>query len=128
MTVTALTPWRTEAYRRLSVRLERVLGDKTAKQFELLKLRTVGDLLHHLPRRYYSGTELSDLSVLQPDEEVAVMAVVQQARAFNMPAGDRVNRAGPKPRLEAVITDHRGTLTVTFFGAAHPAAAGAPSI
>ncbi len=116
MSVVQLTPWRTEAYRRLSVKLDRVLGDKTAKQFEPLKLRTVGDLMHHLPRRYYSGTELSDLSVLQPDEEAAVMAVVLHARAYNLPGANY--RGGQKPRLEVVVTDHRGELTVTFFGQA----------
>ena len=98
----------------MSVKLDRVLGDKTAKQFEPLKLRTVGDLMHHLPRRYYSGTELSDLSVLQPDEEAAVMAVVLHARAYNLPGASY--RVGQKPRLEVVVTDHRGELTVTFFG------------
>ena len=89
--VTPISPWRTDAYRRLAVKLERVLGDQTAKSFEPLKLRTVGDLMHHLPRRYFSGTELSDLSALQPDEEVAVLAA-WSVRAPNMP-GD----AGYRP-------------------------------
>ncbi|HEY5820368.1 MAG TPA: ATP-dependent DNA helicase RecG [Propionibacteriaceae bacterium] len=119
MTVLALTPWRTEAYRRLSVKLSRVIGDKTAKQFEHLKLQTVDDLMHHLPRRYFSGTELSDLSILQPDEEAAVMAVVEYTKSYNMPSTQYVQRIGQKPRLEAVVTDHRGTLTVTFFGKPH---------
>lgn len=103
--------WRTEAYRRLSTRLADVLGDKTAAEFTKLKVLTVGDLLLHLPRRYFSGTELSDLSQLEVGEEVAVLAEVRSCRAFVVP--------GRKPRLEAVITDHRGTLTLAFFGKPH---------
>ena len=66
------SPWRTDAFRRLATRLENVVGAKTAKQFEPLKISTVGDLMRHVPRRYFSGTELSDLAMLQEGEEVAV--------------------------------------------------------
>ncbi len=106
--------WRTDTYRRLTERLDRVLGDKTAKQFEPLKVRTVSDLMHHLPRRYFSAAELSDLSALQPDQDVAVVAEVVESRAHNMPSGSY--HTAKKPRLEARITDHRGSLTLTFFG------------
>ena len=58
----APSPWRTDTFRRLNNRLENVVGAKTAKPFETLKIWTVGDLMRHLPRRYFSGTELSDLS------------------------------------------------------------------
>jgi ATP-dependent DNA helicase RecG len=109
------SPWRTDTFRRLATRLENVVGAKTAKQFQPLKILTVGDLMRHVPRRYFSGTELSDLSALQEGEEVAVMAEVVDARTFNLP--DRPNYRLPgKPRLEATITDHRGRLTCTFFG------------
>jgi ATP-dependent DNA helicase RecG len=109
------SPWRTDTFRRLATRLENVVGAKTAKQFQPLKIFTVGDLMRHVPRRYFSGTELSDLSVLQEGGEVAVMAEVVDARTFNVP--DRPNyRLPSKPRLEATITDHRGRLTCTFFG------------
>ncbi|MFP5282708.1 MAG: ATP-dependent DNA helicase RecG [Actinomycetes bacterium] len=110
--------WQTDAYARLATKLGRVLGEKTVKPMEKLGLRTVGDLLHHLPRRYLSGTELSDLSTLRPGEEVAVLAEVVDARVLSM-AGHRGGggRAGPRSRLEARITDHRGTLTLAFFGA-----------
>jgi ATP-dependent DNA helicase RecG len=109
------SPWRTDTFRRLATRLENVVGAKTAKQFLPLKILTVGDLMRHVPRRYFSGTELSDLSALQEGEEVAVMAEVVDARTFNL--RDRPNyRLPSKPRLEATITDHRGRLTCTFFG------------
>ena len=110
----AAEAWRTDTFRRLAERLDRVLGDKTAKQFEPLKVRTVSDLMHHLPRRYFSAAELSDLSVLQPEQEVAVVAEVVESRAHNMPSGSW--STAKKPRLEARITDHKGSLTLTFFG------------
>ncbi|HVD82441.1 MAG TPA: ATP-dependent DNA helicase RecG [Propionibacteriaceae bacterium] len=109
------SPWRTDAFHRLGTRLDKVVGSKTAKQFEPLKIFTVGDLMRHVPRRYFSGTELSDLALLREGEEVAVMAEVVDARTFNLP--DRTAyRLPSKPRLEATITDHRGTVTCTFFG------------
>ena len=80
----APSPWRTDTFRRLNNRLENVVGAKTAKQFEPLKVWTVGDLMRHLPRRYFSGTELSDLSQLREGEEVTVLAEVVDARVFNV--------------------------------------------
>ncbi len=112
-----VSPWRTDAFRRLTARLDGVLGDKTAKPFEALKVRTVTDLMHHLPRRYFSAAELSDLSALEPDTDVAVVAEVVECRAHNMPSGSY--RSAKKPRLEARVTDRRGSLTLTFFGAPH---------
>ena len=92
-----------------------MLGDKTAKAFEALKVRTVGDLMLHLPRRYFSGTELSDLSQPARGEEVAVLAEVRHASVQRQGQG----RGGPARRLQATITDGRGNLNLVFFGAAH---------
>ncbi|HZA71976.1 MAG TPA: ATP-dependent DNA helicase RecG [Propionibacteriaceae bacterium] len=107
----APSPWRTATFRRLNNRLENVVGAKTAKPFETLKIWTVGDLMRHLPRRYFSGTELSDLSTLRDGEEVTVLAEVVDAKVFYTH-----DRSARKPRLEATITDRRGYLTLTFFG------------
>ena len=109
--------WRTPTFRLLDARLDTLVGGRTATQLEGLRLRTVGDLLHLVPRRYFSGTELSDLSTLQPDEEVAVLAEVRTVRAHNLPSAGQ--HTGRKPRLEVVVTDRRGYLTLTFFGAPH---------
>ena len=112
--------WRTDTHARLATKLETVVGDRTAKHLAALKLHTVGDLMHHLPRRYLSGTELSDLSALEPGEEVAVLAEVLDVRTINMPgSGIGQVRTAKKPRLEARITDRRGTLTLAFFGQPH---------
>jgi ATP-dependent DNA helicase RecG len=109
------SPWHTDTFQRLATRLEKIVGSKTAKQFEPLKIFTVGDLMRHVPRRYFSGTELSDLSLLREGEEAAVMAEVVDSRTFNLPRGSSY-RPATKPRLEVTITDHQGTLTCTFFG------------
>jgi ATP-dependent DNA helicase RecG len=119
VTAVAGAVWRNETYRRLGSRLDRLIGP-TAKLFEPLEIHTVWDLLHHLPRRYFSGTELSDLSTLQAGEEVAVMAEVVGTKTFNLPSAlelaARRPGGGPRARLEATITDHRGQLTLAFFG------------
>ena len=107
----APSAWRTDTFRRLNNRLENVVGAKTAKPFEALKIWSVGDLMRHMPRRYFSGTELSDLSVLQDGEEVTVLAEVVDAKVFHA-----YDRSARKPRLEATITDRRGYLILTFFG------------
>ena len=119
MTAVAGAVWRSETYRRLGSRLDRLIGP-TAKLFEPLEILTVSDLLHHLPRRYFSGTELSDLSTLQEGEEVAVMAEVVGTKTFNMPSAPELTAGRPggglRARLEATITDHKGQLTLAFFG------------
>ena len=66
--------WRTTGFTRLAVPLSGVLGGKTAKAFESLKVRTVGELMLHLPRRYVSGTELSDLRNLTEGDDVTEVA------------------------------------------------------
>ncbi|SDS00460.1 ATP-dependent DNA helicase RecG [Microlunatus soli] len=110
-----VTRWRTEAYQRLHAKIAAVVGDKTAKAFDKLDIRTVGDLLQHVPRRYMAGTELSDLADLQPGEEVAVLAEVARTQAHAMQGGQRGR--GARGRLEAWITNGRhGRLNLTFFG------------
>ena len=108
----APSPWRTDTFRRLNNRLENVVGAKTAKPFETLKIWTVGDLMRHLPRRYFSGTELSDLS--------HAAATARRSRCWPRWSTPRCStsndRSARKPRLEATITDRRGYLTLTFFG------------
>ncbi|GAA2183231.1 ATP-dependent DNA helicase RecG [Brooklawnia cerclae] len=100
--------WRTDAYRRLAEPLSGILGDKTAKALAGLGLRTVSDLMQHVPRRYLSGTETTDLGSIGPGEDVALVARVAQM--------ETIARPGQRPRLQVVLTDGRGHLNVTFFG------------
>lgn len=73
-----------------------------------LDLRTVGDLLHHYPRRYAERGELTRLSDLPLDEHVTVVARVAKATKKTYGPG--------KARLEVVVTDGSGSLTLVFFG------------
>lgn len=94
--------------------LGKVVGGTTAKVLaDQLGLHTVGDLLHHYPRRYAERGELTRLADLPRDEHVTVVAEVADARvlAFNRGRGQR---------LEVTLTDGSGRLQLVFFGrAAH---------
>ena len=95
-----------------------VLGAKTAKEFTALRVHTVGDLLRHIPRRYLSGTELTDLATITEGEHVAVFARV--ARINRVDGHDGGGGRRPRPgRLEVLLTDGSGHLAVTFFGRSH---------
>ncbi len=112
--------WRTQAYRELHTPVADVLGARTAKEFEKLRVHTVGDLLRHLPRRYLSGTELTDLATLDEGEHVAVMARVSRTNVIRGSGGPAQPRRGGRPsRLEVTLTDGHGYLAVTFFGRDH---------
>src|SRR5215467_4036572 len=92
--------------------LRPVVGDKAAKRLATLGqtgLRTVGDLLNYYPRRYETRGELTDLAALRDGEHVTVQAMIASVSSRPMR-----NRRGSI--FEAVVTDGRGRLTLTFFG------------
>ncbi len=90
--------------------LRLVVGDKAAKRLAAaLDLHTVGDLLSYYPRRYDKRGELTDLASLRDGEYVTVQAEVASVSERRMR-----NRSGSI--FEAVVTDGRGRLTLTFFG------------
>jgi ATP-dependent DNA helicase RecG len=90
--------------------LTRALGPKTGKALETaLGTPTVGDLLRHYPRRYYTRGELTDLSSLREGDHVTVLARVDHVSVRPMP--NRNFRA----RGEVIITDDRAKLMLTFF-------------
>ncbi|MFD7388871.1 ATP-dependent DNA helicase RecG [Streptomyces sp. NPDC059852] len=95
--------------------LKKVLGPPTAKVMaEHLGLHTVGDLLHHYPRRYEERGQLTHLADLPMDEHVTVVAMVADARLHSF-ASARAPR-GKGQRLEVTITDGSGRLQLVFFG------------
>ncbi|MFF0159671.1 ATP-dependent DNA helicase RecG [Streptomyces sp. NPDC005263] len=95
--------------------LKRVLGPATAKVMaEHLGLHTVGDLLHHYPRRYEERGQLTHLADLPMDEHVTVVAQVADARLHTF-ASAKAPR-GKGQRLEVTITDGSGRLQLVFFG------------
>ncbi|MCZ0993220.1 OB-fold nucleic acid binding domain-containing protein [Streptomyces noursei] len=90
--------------------LKKILGGTTAKVLaEHLGLETVGDLLHHYPRRYAERGELTRLSDLPLDEHVTVVAQVADARVLTF-------NHGRGQRLEVTLTDGSGRLQLVFFG------------
>lgn len=95
--------------------LKSVLGPATAKVMaEHLGLHTVGDLLHHYPRKYEERGRLTHLADLPMDEHVTVVAQVANARLHTF-ASSRAPR-GKGQRLEVTITDGSGRLQLVFFG------------
>ncbi|MBW1598156.1 ATP-dependent DNA helicase RecG [Streptomyces sp. JJ38] len=92
--------------------LKKTVGGTTAKVLaDHLDLHTVGDLLHHYPRRYAERGELTRLADLPLDEHVTVVARVADARLLSF------NR-GRGQRLEVTLTDGSGRLQLVFFGRA----------
>ncbi|WP_327190673.1 ATP-dependent DNA helicase RecG [Streptomyces xinghaiensis] len=90
--------------------LKKTVGGNTAKVLaEQLNLHTVGDLLHHYPRRYAERGELTRLADLPLDEHVTVVAEVADARLLTFNKGKGV-------RLEVTLTDGSGRLQLVFFG------------
>jgi ATP-dependent DNA helicase RecG len=93
--------------------LKKLLGAATAKVMaEHMDLHTVGDLLHHYPRRYAERGELTTLADLPLDEHVTVVAQVADARVHTFNRGGR----GTGQRLEVTITDGSGRMQLVFFG------------
>ncbi|HET7399245.1 MAG TPA: ATP-dependent DNA helicase RecG [Intrasporangium sp.] len=89
--------------------LVKIAGKAAAPALEKNKgLRTVGDLLDFVPRRYLPPAELTDLAQLREGEEVMVIARV--ARATTRPMQRRKGQM-----LNVVLTDGRAELDVTFF-------------
>ncbi len=88
--------------------LAKVLGTRTAGTLEKLGLVTVEDLLRHYPRRYGTPGEFTDMSRLTRGEHVTVMAEVRTTTVRQM-------RSRGGAMLEAIVTDGRDTLQLTFF-------------
>ncbi|MDO4784642.1 MAG: ATP-dependent DNA helicase RecG [Propionibacteriaceae bacterium] len=98
--------WQTQTFRELNLRVDRAVGGKTASGLEKMGIHTIGDLLRHCPRRYISGTDMSDFSSLRVDDEVALIARVHRAE-------HAVGRS--KQRVTVKLTDGHGFVSATFF-------------
>ena len=97
----------------LSESLIKVLGPRTGKPLEaIFGLRTMGDLLRHYPRRYYTRGELTDLSSLREGDHVTVLARVEMVSNHPLPA---LPGKGRRSRTEVIVTDDRAKLVLTFF-------------
>lgn len=106
--------WQTPLFRALEEPVSRLVGDKTGKAFEALGIRTVHDVLRHLPRHLMSGTDTTDLRQLMDDYRRGVVDDYV-AIAANVASLEKKG-AEPRQRLEVKLTDGTGYLDVTFFG------------
>jgi ATP-dependent DNA helicase RecG len=96
----------------LDSKLVGILGDRTTKVLrDLFGHVTVGDLLHHYPRRYLVRGELSNISELNEGDEVTILAEVFSATSRRLHA-----RKGNI--LEVIVTDGSAKLSLTFFNQA----------
>ncbi len=94
---------------RMDVTLRTEFGTRTANVFERgLRLRTVGDLLAHVPRRYLPTGELTPIADLVPDDYVTIIAEVQSVTTRPMK-----QRSGSITDVD--VTDGRSSLRLTFF-------------
>ncbi|MGD2161605.1 MAG: ATP-dependent DNA helicase RecG [Anaerolineales bacterium] len=84
------------------------IGSKTSKTLGKLGLKTLGDLLWHLPRRYDDYSQLETINRLWYGQEVTVIGTVESA---NM----REVRGGRMKLTEATISDGTGSLRITWF-------------
>jgi ATP-dependent DNA helicase RecG len=101
--------------------LIRPLGRKASDALEkVFGLHTVGDLLRHYPRRYYTRGELTSLASLRDGDHVTVLARVEKALLMPMRAQQwgRAPAKGPRERAEVTVTDGTARLTLTFFARA----------
>jgi ATP-dependent DNA helicase RecG len=90
---------------RLEAPLEPAPG-KMAEGLDALGLRTVGELLEHLPN---SSREARTVAALRADEPVTVAVRV---RTISMRA---VRRRGMRPLVEATVLDATGSMRAMFF-------------
>ena len=97
----------------LETKLVDVIGDRTAKVVATeLGYKTVGDFLHHYPRRYVRRGELTDISKLREGEEATVLAKVHSVKSRRMANRKQVI-------VEAIIEDNNNQkMSLTFFNQA----------
>src|SRR5262245_50344798 len=86
----------------------RGVGPKRAADLARFGLRTVEEVLYHLPFRYEDRRALRPLASLQPGDEAT--AVGEVARVHETRAGRR-----GRPILEAVLRDADGLLVLVWF-------------
>lgn len=81
------------------------VGETQAEKLNKMGLRTIQDLLFHLPLRYEDQTQLYAISEVQPGNSVTISGEILQTKiAF-----------GRKRMMTSQITDGSGTLTLRFF-------------
>ncbi len=81
------------------------VGPRLAERLEKLHIRTVQDLLFHLPYRYQDRTRVAPIGSLRPGDEVVIEGEVQLSEI----------KFGRRRMLLTRISDGTGSLTLRFF-------------
>lgn len=89
--------------------LKDVVGGKTAKALEnAFAIVTVGDLLHHYPRRYAERGELTSFDRVEVGQPVTIMATIASVTSRRM-------HSKKGSVLAVTVTDGREFMELTFF-------------
>ena len=84
------------------------VGATAEKRLAALGIATVGDLLHHRPRRYIDHSSVVPIAEAEPGREVTVIGDVVEIRA-------RPARSGRVRVIEAAIADDTGQILAVWF-------------
>jgi ATP-dependent DNA helicase RecG len=87
------------------------VGPRLAEAAERIELRSLGDLLLHVPHSYQDRSELSNVAELRIGEEGTVLVEVRTARL-------RPTRRRNLTILEATVADDSGPVKATWFNQA----------
>jgi ATP-dependent DNA helicase RecG len=90
---------------RLPVTVLKGVGARVAGRLERLGLRTVQDVLFHLPSRYEDRTRIVPMGSLRPGDQAVVQGAVELAEVF----------VARRRSLLVRISDGTGSLTLRFF-------------
>jgi len=92
----------------MSVQFLKGVGPRRAALLEKLGVRTLRDLVHYYPARYYDRRAMTPLGRLPAGEGVTVQGVVSSVRSYRTPR-KRV------PILEVGLTDGEGRAVLVWF-------------
>ena len=98
----------------LTDRLDSIVGGKAARSLdEVFGIRTVGDLLHHYPRKYSAGAAVRDEDDELPEEGQHITFVGEVENADLR----WTNRTPRREYLVVTLNNRRPRVTATFFNA-----------
>lgn len=83
------------------------VGDVGARKLESLDIKTIRDLLYHIPFRYEDFRTQKTIDQIEPNESVTLRATVQSITKFSTRRG--------LVMIKAVITDETGKIPVVWF-------------
>ena len=87
------------------------VGPKRAEALARLDLRTVGDLLYHLPRSYEDRSRIVKIADVKPGERATIRAQVRAVSSHMMRRHKRM--------LTVQVEDDSGRMTLVWFHARH---------